>query len=84
MLGGENLKYILSRTTDLSGPIPPTPSARAPPSDAPRVATVLESIYFKFSLGSQTFSGFEKGGNDCVADEHFGFGNLQRVVFKPQ
>ena len=64
MLGRENLKYILSRTTDLSGPIPPTPSVRAPPSDAPRVATVLESIYFKFSLNQQVLSGSEKGGDD--------------------
>ena len=30
--------------------IPPTATRRAPPSDAPRVATVLETIYFKFSL----------------------------------
>ena len=57
---------------------------QAPPSDAPRVATVSETIPFKFSLIQQTESGFEEGGDDCIAYEHSMLGDSEMIVFQYQ
>ena len=57
---------------------------QAPPSDAPRVATVSETIPFKFSLTQQTESEFEESGDDGIAYEQSVLRDSEMIVFQYQ